>query len=164
MKACPTVLLLFFLIIIPVSAKAKGSGKFGMGYATENQSADSMAAQAQSWESLRLACLNEAEAVNGKIYNFRAPSRGRSVPRIPDEVYQGKDLCHQMTKLQKLEEDDDLQEQKIALAKRCGEFLGRYASQYPSDKEHVRAMRDICQKMIGKNVPEIKMKADTSKQ
>jgi hypothetical protein len=164
MKACPTVLLLFFLIIIPASAWSKGSGRFGMGYATENQSTDSTAAQAQSRESLRLACLNEAEVVNGRIYSFHAPSRGHSEPRIPNEIYQAKDLCHQMTNLQKLEENDDLREQKTSLARKCGEFLGKYALQYPSDKRHIRAMRDICQKMTSENVPEVRTKADSPKE
>lgn len=101
-------------------------------------------------EDLRLACLNEAEIVNGKAHPFRAPSRGHSAPKIPTGVYEAKALCRQMTAELQSAQNSNTQpslERREVLAKKCGEMLEQYASKYPADTEHVSVMKNICQKM-----------------
>lgn len=100
-------------------------------------------------EELRLACLNEAEVVNGEVHSFRAPVRGRSAPRIPKEVYRAKKLCRDLVKLPNLAQNGALeyQKEKDFLTKEYTSFLREYASKYPSDTKHVAAMKDIYQKM-----------------
>ena len=112
---------------------------------------DQKLAEAQSptdgKEVLRLACLNEAEVVNGKAYPFKAPTRGRSVPRTPQEVYKAKSLCRKMDNLSG-DQGDDTAQIKAALSSECSLMLKTYAEKYPADTRHVTAMTKICREMI----------------
>ena len=97
-------------------------------------------------EILRLACLNEAEFLNGKYYPVMAFSRGHSRRHTPSEVYKAKALC---SKLDSLTDggDKNTPETRSVLLGQCTSMLETYAWQYPSDKRHVTAMTEICREM-----------------
>lgn len=97
-------------------------------------------------EVLRLACLNEAEVVNGKSYPFKAPSRGHSAPRTPQEVYKAKALCRKLDTLG-TDQGEDTPQIRAALSGECSTMLKTYAEKYPSDKQHVEAMTRLCREM-----------------
>jgi len=98
-------------------------------------------------EVLRLACLNEAEVVNSKAYPFKAPTRGRSVPRTPQEVYKAKSLCRKMDDLSD-DQGDNTPQIKAALSSECSFMLKAYAEKYPADTRHVTAMTKICHELL----------------
>jgi zinc/manganese transport system permease protein len=99
------------------------------------------AATKSARQDVFVACLNEAEMVDGKSYAFHTSSRGHSPPHIPSEVYQAKDFCREMR------DGAENKNQRHALAVQCRDNLNAYAVQYPSDGQHVRAMQGICREM-----------------
>lgn len=114
---------------------------------TLDQKLSEVQSPADRKEVLRLACLNEAEVVNGKAYPFKAPTRGHSVPRTPQEVYKAKSLCRKMDNLSD-NQGDDAPQIKAALSSECSLMLKAYAEKYPADVRHVSAMTKICREMI----------------
>jgi hypothetical protein len=129
-KALNCLLLTFIIFQTAACAQMTGS------LSTEN-------------EKLRLACLNEAEIVDGKSYPFRAPRRGHTVPKIPAEVYEAKALCRQMTEellLAQSRNTRSSQESKVAFTQKCDRMLEQCRTKHPSAVGHIKSMTSLCQK------------------
>lgn len=119
---------------------------------TPPKTLDQKLAEAQSpsdrREVLRLACLNEAEVVNDKAYPVKAPRKGRSVPRTPQEVRKTKEMCRKMDNYAE-SRDASTQQVRSELSGECASLLKEYAEKYPEDTRHVSAMTRICHEMLG---------------
>lgn len=104
-------------------------------------------------EVLRLACLNEAEVVNDKVYRVQAPSKGRSKMNTSRSAYnearKAKAMCRRLNNFNE-SLDASTPQVKADLSRECSTLLKEYAEKYPADTRHVSAMERICGEMLGK--------------
>lgn len=105
--------------------------------------AESTAPQEQQ-ETLRLACLNEAEyTTNIKEAKYQQRYGSKRIEHVSDtaETKQLKSLCRKMQK------PTASNQEKILLAKECGQIFSAH-----SDIQHATRFKAICKRMTGETI------------
>ena len=100
-------------------------------------------------ETLRLACLNEADyttRLKKAAHQKRYGSKGLAFVRDTDETIKFKALCRKMT-------ETNSGEQKAALAGECRQEVEAGLKEKSEYKQHYDAMQNICTKMTVKYLP-----------
>lgn len=100
-------------------------------------------------ETLRLACLNEAEyttRLKKGAYQKKYGTKRLEFVKDTEETMTLKALCRKMTEV-------NSDEQKRALAGECRQEVEAGLKGKPEYKQHYDAMQNICKKMTVKHLP-----------
>lgn len=116
---------------------------------TLDQKLAETATPADRKETLRLACLNEAEwpKFNSSYYKTANPSTKRHMRnRYNSEVNGMKSLCRQMDDLTSADAEEKLSPKKLASA--CAaQITAKKAKERKGGAEHAKRIESICKKM-----------------
>ena len=98
---------------------------------------------------LRLACLNEAEKVEGKTYRMQYRARTTRPPHYSPWVRDMKSLCFQMS----AEYASGNEEPGVALAKKCRTLITQGTNKETNNsRHHAENMQQICEAFTGTKV------------